>query len=352
MFYVLSELRIDNFKILCKNYVNLTPNKTLNLYLSFLHFPLVWSIPDEIEILYDTDIPNEMTPMIPKRKVMDSSGTSSYHILQNVTIGYKITNYLQQQFEFYYPRRDQQPIEQSSYIEEEEEEGMTPFKKYIQPPSLERAWNFVEYQCLPRRFKGIFEDKKGRKYLRAGAGEKKPTLLYPVYDTPTEDMADFGIGVGMYFKFVQFFGIVTFLAGCLSLPVMKYYKYGYNNFKLRYNESEKSLMGRVDDYSAVCIDTSFQPCPSCKMENAMHEYQNRFYVDESGLPFILVNRCQVNNVLGFFSYVTMLFVICAVYYFVYAQRKVRIELDEGEQTSSDYSIHIHVSKLILNGCFD
>lgn len=153
-------------------------------------------------------------------------------------------------------------------------------------------------------------------------------------------MADFGIGVGMYFKFVRFFGIVTFIAGCLSLPVMNYYKTSFNNFKVPHDEGEKSFLARLDDYSATCIDTSFQPCPSCKIDNAMLEYQNRLYVDDSGLPFILVNNCKISNVVGLFSYVTMIFVICAVYYFVYVQSKDRIELDEGEQTSSDYSIQI------------
>ena len=54
--------------------------------------------------------------------------------------------------------------------------------------------------------------------MRAEPGETQPTSLYPVIETPIDDTADFGIGVGMYFKTLQFFFFVTLIAGFLSLP--------------------------------------------------------------------------------------------------------------------------------------
>mmetsp|Transcript_12757 Transcript_12757/g.14867 ORF Transcript_12757/g.14867 Transcript_12757/m.14867 type:complete len:564 (+) Transcript_12757:257-1948(+) len=280
--------------------------------------------------------------------------TTSYEI----TNGRKLAMALSQ-FKWYFPSRDKEPMQVKSndtkikhsihYAEEGLEveditsEG-TSDEVVLYPVSLEKAWDFFERRCLPRRFTDVQETTKGRKYMRAEPGETQPTSLYPVIETPIDDMADFGIGVGMYFKTLQFFFFVTLIAGFLSLPTMIYYQSN------EYSPGGKSatVANALNSLSAVCTNVKFQPCPTCTREEwkssfslFVEEDNNRLLFSESDdLKFIAVNECQLNDVFGFFTFVTMVFVVLSVYVFVYLQRRYRIELDEGEQTSSDYSIQI------------
>jgi hypothetical protein len=272
----------------------------------------------------------------------DSKDTKRIKDQYNETNGHKIARFLQR-FNFYFPSAQQKPI----VIPGNEEHGQP--SRTIEPPSLEEAWRFFEYHSLPRRFVNIYDSGKGRKYCRAGAGEKEqPTKLYPVIDTPQEDMADFGIGVGMYFKTVRFFCIVTFIAGCLSIPSMLYYD------STEYSSDGKTSISHfLNRFSAVCTNTKFQPCPTCTRDDwpSFPPTDGRvLFTKNDEMAFIMVNQCQLNDVLGYFSLGTMIFVICSVYLFVHLQRRYRIMLDEGEQTSSDYSIQIKVS-LLLHSLF-
>ena len=260
-----------------------------------------------------------------------------------ITYGHKIANYLQK-YKFYFPAKDQAPIEievPATSSKAEIEANGAP--KMVQPPSLNKAWEFFENQCLPRRFANVQSHGKGRKYLRAGNGVLQPTKLYPVFNTPMENMADFGIGVGMYFKTVRYFGVVTFIAGYISIPSMVFLN------SEEYSTPKVDTYNILDSFSAVCYDTKFQPCPSCTEDEGASflNDNNRLFDDGNGLVFILINDCRLNETFAIFTMATMMFVLVAVYLFAYFQRRDRIRLDIGEQTSKDYSIKIHVSGVHL-----
>ncbi len=255
----------------------------------------------------------------------------------NETNGHKLASFLQR-FKFYFPARDQEVIEIPS---SNEEDGASP--TVVEPPSLEKAWHYFEHQCLPRRLAGVKDPGEGRKYMRAPPGDTtRPTKLYPVIDTPILDMSDFGIGVGMYFKTVRYFGVVTFLAGILSVPTLLYYQ------SPKYSPTMGDHMNSsiVDSLSAICTSTKFQPCPSCTSEdfNGLDGRLLSAAAEDGDMKFILVNNCELSDIFGTYALATMVFVIVSVYLFVYLQRRYRIKLDEGEQTTSDYSIQIRVSK--------
>jgi hypothetical protein len=246
------------------------------------------------------------------------------NLVRKVTNGRRIARFLKR-YKLYFP----------SQYRLDEHDKMTSIKL----PSLEKAWDVFEYECLPRCLVDIEDTGKGRKYSRAEIGEKQPTKLYPVYDTPLADMADFGIGVGMYFQTVKYFGVVTFLAGCISIPIMIFYQ------SESYSFGGKQSLNFVERWSAVCTDTQFQPCPSCLREDWSsfpRDLGRLLFAQNDEMKFILVNQCNLNDAFGFFSIATLLFVICAVYLFVYLQRLYRLYLDEGVQTPSDYSVQIKV----------
>ena len=275
-----------------------------------------------------------------------------------ITYGHKIANYLQK-YKFYFPAKDQAPIEievPATSSKAEIEANGAP--KMVQPPSLNKAWEFFENQCLPRRFANFQSHTKGRKYLRAGNGVLQPTKLYPVFNTPIGDMADFGIGVGMYFKTLRYFGIVTFIAGCISIPSMMFLsseEYSTPNDDTYTTETDffTYWYDKLDSFSAVCYDTKFQPCPSCKEDDwtSFSNVNNRLFYGDDGLIFVLINDCRLNETFAIFTMATMMFVLVAVYLFAYFQRRDRIRLDIGEQTSKDYSIKIHVSGVHFCGLY-
>ena len=89
---------------------------------------------------------------------------------------------------------------------EKEEEGTSGIEVALEdvvsvekPPSLNVAWEYFEHIILPRRLADGSSTTKvlNAKYQRAEPGDMDvKTKLYPVWDTPVDDMGDFGIGVG------------------------------------------------------------------------------------------------------------------------------------------------------------
>jgi hypothetical protein len=66
---------------------------------------------------------------------------------------------------------------------------------------LQDAWAYFEHSTLPRYF---MDDDTDNTFRFAEPGEKeKITKLYPL-STPETDLADFGVGVGVYFFTLRF----------------------------------------------------------------------------------------------------------------------------------------------------
>jgi len=255
----------------------------------------------------------------------------------NETNGHKISRTLSK-YKFYLPSKQNQS---SSKLQNHDPFESPRRNNVSEPPSLEKAWNYFEYRCLPRCFTDIIEITNNRKYYRAGPEELDSTKLYPVIDTPINDMADFGVGVALYFQTIRFFGIVSFIAGCLSIPVMMFYS--SEDYSKDTTVEGRSFLSR---YSAVCTDTKFQPCPSCSKDqwSLFPSSDGRLLFTENGdgnfMAFILVNRCTLNESLGMYSLITLIFVVVSVYIFIYLQKRYMIRLNE--QTTSNYSIQIKV----------
>ena len=216
-------------------------------------------------------------------------------------------------------------------------------------PSLDKAWEFFEHVVLPRCVKPRSTPFFG-KFQRAEPGEsEKMTMLYPIWATPMNDMADFGIGVGLYFKTVQYLCFITFIAGLINVPNMIYL-------------SSENYSGKTDDDtyfsmlkvifgvrgSAVCTNTSWEPCPNCEETDwpSFPSPGDRMISGTSNgnqLNFILKNNCTVDDIFGLVNIASILFVVGAVFYFVFSMNKTITRYDEAEQTTSDYSIMIKVS---------
>ena len=216
--------------------------------------------------------------------------------------------------------------------------------------NLTKAWEYFEHHMLPRYIVPSLEDTEKekvsggkRRYNRADIGEHdKDTRLYPIWSTPIEDLADFGVGCGLYFDALRFLAIVTFITGCINLPIITYF---YSDAYVG-NGSNRSLINDIGLLgSAICVDTSWEMCPSCTEDDwkTFPSTTDRFTIGTKGgesMPFIKKNLCNVTDVYGIVSIVTLVFIFCAVYFWLLTQKK-RIELyDKEEHSSKDFSIEI------------
>ena len=69
-------------------------------------------------------------------------------------------------------------------------------------PCLDKGWEFFEHIVLPRCLRPRSEPFYG-KFQRSEPGEhEKETMLYPIWHTPINDMADFGMYGTSIFSFL------------------------------------------------------------------------------------------------------------------------------------------------------
>jgi hypothetical protein len=248
-------------------------------------------------------------------------------------------------------------------------------EKSVPPPSLEKGWEFYEHWILPRCFvnktltpsenedstsvSSFFKRWIGnqRKYIRADAGEKEhETMLYPLWGTSMADMADFGVGVGLYFQMLRYFMVVTFIAGLLSIPLMVYYSKEYARSDLDGSGQISKIINMINVGSAICTNARWEVCPSCNngdipaFRNARRILTaNRTFINESGysqtekIGFIYKNYCQFDAVIGVWNLVVLMFLVVATLVYMIIHRTQYIAMDDTQKSTSDYSILITVS---------
>lgn len=215
------------------------------------------------------------------------------------------------------------------------------FKQKEGGPSLDQAWAFFEHYSLPRHFPQTLEKNRrvsigGRPNLKkAEAGETEPTVLYSVWGTPERELGDFGISIGVYFWLQRVLCGVMFLAGLMSIPNILYFmsdEYGQNPADIDYK-----TVG-----SAICTDTEWVPCPTCEEEDwtGIFGGASRFATTDDGLVFVLRNYCTIRLREGIVALATMVFVAVAVIFVNYNAGQRAIDLDENEQTTSDYAMEV------------
>ena len=137
--------------------------------------------------------------------------------VKTMTFGRRIALALQP-YKWYNPRGIENQNTKSTEIEES--------SSVRKAPSLARAWAYFEHCTLPRHVMvGRRERHKKSDGLEiANAGEQHfNTRLYNPITTPLNQMGDFGLGFGLYFSTLTAVGLVTFVAGLVSIPNIIYF---------------------------------------------------------------------------------------------------------------------------------
>jgi len=214
-------------------------------------------------------------------------------------------------------------------------------------PSLDFAWEQFEHVALGRYMINHDRSNELDSHQRAKPGETDfKTKLYP-FSSSESDMADWGVGVGLYFQNLRIFSIICFVAGLISIPNMMYYsstEYSTFNMTQGYNPSYL-LIEAMTQTSQVCTRTKWMACPTCNITDwdMLPKATDRFAIStkNENLKFLLKNDCEVRLSEGIVMHAAMLFVAIAVFYAGYRQKYVETKYDEEEQTASDYSIQIN-----------
>lgn len=211
-------------------------------------------------------------------------------------------------------------------------------------PSIDAAWAYFEHVTLARRFVNSQKEKTQRvhnkdSFQKAEAGEKdEGTVLYSVVDTPERDLADFGLGVGIYFFTLRALAIIMLIAGLINTPNLIYYASD------RYNNKNEGVHAWSLKASAICTNYAWKSCPTCTREDwdRFPATYDRYAVsrDENGdmLTFIKINQCEVGPFVGLVAFVSMLFVCISVYILqkvIYQKERL---FDESNQTTTDYAV--------------
>jgi hypothetical protein len=202
------------------------------------------------------------------------------------------------------------------------------------------AWAYFEHSTLPRYFiDDDTEDQDG--FPKAEPGEKeKKTKLYPVLSTPETDLADFGIGVGVYFFTLRLLSYIMLFAGIMSLPNL--YFYGSDE----YNAVNEFSWFQALRSSAVCTDHDWEACPTCTLSqwdyfpSTSERYAEAKTDDGTTLKFTKINNCYITRGAGVVAYVTMLFVCLALYVLAKVSRYKEVKFDEASRTTTDYSVEV------------
>jgi len=281
-----------------------------------------------------------------------------------MTKGRRVARFLSR-FSWYNP--------QYEALEEQEQRGVIDGESII--PSLDDAWEYYEHFILPRFLTGggdgedDFEEEGGSEKesdqssfvknprehsivntndcmeMAAKGEDARPTKLYPVWSTPGSQLADFGVGVGIYFLTLKISAVICLIAGLINIPTILYFE-GSNYSNRQEGISNGGLKG-----SAVCTDVEWKACPSCVRSDWDYFPSDPsrfasipadiFTPSDSSLAFILVNNCTIaDRYAGIASFCSLIFVTVSIFLLSRYLRKKEVDFDLQEQTATDYSIEV------------
>ena len=159
--------------------------------------------------------------------------------VKHMTYSRRVARYLTAKYSWYFPGK-----EKLSEYKKADRNLSDPAEE--SPPCLDSAWSYFEHFVLPRynvKMEDLskservsistsrlaffttnrFSRNKRDEFERSEPGSKNETRLYPVWGTGSVDLADFGMGVGLYFFLLKALALIMLVAGCINIPRMLYY---------------------------------------------------------------------------------------------------------------------------------
>lgn len=214
--------------------------------------------------------------------------------------------------------------------------------------TLSKGWAFFEYFTLPRKYVGDVTagSDKHSSYIKARAGETAETELYSVLFTPRSALADWGVGVSMYFSTLVTMCCIFILVGCLNIANILYYS------SIEY-DPEKELTTKWEllnilRFSAVCMDREWVVCEGCSDQKRFWNsiFANEYYgtaTDSQGEEVTLINRTTCDMAQfdqGMWNFGTLLLLIVCITVFMWYLSKLEVRFDEDNTSAPDYTLMV------------
>ena len=229
-----------------------------------------------------------------------------------ISLNRRIARYLSR-YKWYYPHRDNSEL------------------------NLDQAWQYFETVTLPRYLTDELAQRTDG-FERAARGEYvRETALYPVWSTPMDEMADFGIGVGLYFATIRTLTFVMLIAGCLNIYSQYYYANDYDP-----NSKGDGIVEFILRGSAACGNRTLVHCPTCS-NSTDWDVDMYFEIEFNGknITYFKKNMCsEVSFNHGVVSLATACFALFAIVGLGKFSGLIETRFDENEQSAQDYSIQV------------
>ena len=134
--------------------------------------------------------------------------------------------------------------------------------------------------------------------------------------------------------------VIMLIAGIINMPNLLFF------LSDRYNPSNTNLTELSLKASAICTSEAWSACPTCTKEDwdrfpsTYDRYAEALSEDGSVLTFIKVNNCNISDNVGFVSYVSVLFIVCAIYFLRKASQREERKFDDAQLTTTDYAVEV------------
>lgn len=98
--------------------------------------------------------------------------------------------------------------------------------------------------------------------------------------------------------------------------------------------------------SAVCTDSTWAPCPTCKKEDwddfppTYDRYAEATAQDGTLLTFIKTNNCGMNNGVGLVAFACLLYVCLSIYILAKTTKRQEIKFDNASLTTTDFAVEV------------
>ena len=228
-------------------------------------------------------------------------------------------------------------------------------------PSLCKAWYYFEHMVLPRRYCTKDGDKLRAVQggVIANSGETgTPTKLYDPCSVTTDELSDFGIGIGLYFSTLKGFSFIFLIAFMINLPNYCFFR------SSQYSHNGQSGLGWLRIGSALCTDYKWVPCPNCfadifgdgrENSDPSHVsapdqllYTSRIRPSQRNKKLLFAQKNVCGSEIdedylywrGMVNWVGTVFVVTALIAYGEYERRLAVVFDERHATASDFSITI------------
>jgi hypothetical protein len=211
------------------------------------------------------------------------------------------------------------------------------------PPDMKAAWEFYETYTLPRR---ILKEGTTDDYRKLEPGEvAEGSGLYGVWETPVDEIGDFGLGVYLYFKML--ITLVGTMAVCIALniPAMQHYT-GTDYPAADVLAFQLSIGGNAvcDKLIPVCKTTEDCTCQTKEFDPTAvvaDKELDMYFIESTTGSCALKSDCTMKWDLAYYDAAMLGFLVVGLFLLAKLQNAIVEEADEAEQTAQDYSIIVN-----------